>query len=226
MVESSGAWLRLPLPEEKVFRYAAMDDVLELVARHPDEEFGIVELQNRTGHGSESVVRAVELLERLSLVSTRRDGRSKLVGANPEAIRVPDDPVLAIPQAEFREPVQAFVDALEAELDGVTRLCGVVVFGSVARGDADRLSDVDVFVLVEDEVVTARRRTRETASNLSERRFDGDRYAFEPMVESLESARNHGEKLRDVLDGGVQVVEGESLTRITRAIRGDGGDTS
>lgn len=209
-----------------MFRYAAMDDVLELVARHPCEEFGVVELQDRTGHGSESVVRAVELLESLSLVSTRRNGRSKLVGANPDAIRAPDDPVRAIPQAQFREPVRAFVEALEDELDGVTRLEDVVVFGSVARGDADRLSDVDVFVLVADEVVAARRRVRKLASDLTERRFDGDRYRFEPMVESLESARNHGEKLSELLDDGVPVVEREGLNRITRAVRGDGRDTS
>lgn len=226
MPEPAGAWLQLPLPEEKVFRYEAMDDVLELVARRPGEEFGVVELQDRTGHGSESVVRAVELLERLSLVSTRRDGRSKLVSANPDAVHAPDDPVQAIPQAEFREPVRAFVEELEAELEGVTRLEGAVVFGSVARGDADRLSDVDVFVLVADEVVAARRHARRVAGDLADRRFDGDRYRFEPMVESPESARNHGERLRDVLDGGVAVVQREGLNRMTRAIRGDGRNAS
>ncbi|RLM60099.1 DNA polymerase subunit beta, partial [Halorubrum sp. Atlit-9R] len=45
-------------------------------------------------------------------------------------------------------------------------------------------------------------------------RFDGDRYTFEPFVESEESALRAGEKLREIFREGVTVYGGDEFQRI------------
>ncbi|MFC7081603.1 hypothetical protein [Halorussus caseinilyticus] len=37
--------IRLPLPDDQIFRYEAMDDILEIAAQNPTEEFTNSELQ-------------------------------------------------------------------------------------------------------------------------------------------------------------------------------------
>ena len=61
------------------------------------------------------------------------------------------------------------VDGAQEELD---ELIGILLFGSVARGDADRASDIE------------------------ETKFDGNRYTFEVLVESTDSAERIGSRLR------------------------------
>jgi len=53
------------------------------------------------------------------------------------------------------------VDRVQATLtdtDEVDDFLGIVIFGSVARGEADRQSDIDCFVVVDGNRTTARRR--------------------------------------------------------------------
>lgn len=79
----------------------------------------------------------------------------------------PDEPVLRIPQEEFHEPVRTALDRLQTELDAVQ---GVVLFGSVARGQADRQSDIDLWVLVEDDR-GEQHRANEIAAQLGQERL-------------------------------------------------------
>lgn len=64
---------------------------------------------------------------------------------------------------------------------------------SVARGEADCAIDIDCFVLVSDEKATAQHRAHELAQELSEQRFDGDRFQFQVLVESSRSVANIGD---------------------------------
>jgi predicted nucleotidyltransferase len=228
--------LCLPLPEEQVFRYKAMEDILELLVRNPHREFAVTELRDLTGNGQKTTSRGIDLLDALGVVTVRRQGRQRLVGIDHTHVRIPQDPLFRIPQEEFRAPIREFVDWAREEID---HLAGVVVFGSVARGTADRRSDIDLWVLIEDDdgVVDARRTVQEIVADLEDRRFGGgaseetgvtdttvgdrgQRYEFEVMVESTESAHDRGEKLETILSEGVAVLTSPALDRVRDAILG------
>lgn len=215
--------IQLPLPDDRIFRYEAMDNILEITAQNPTEEFSNSELQELTGFGGPSVSKSLSLLEALGLVVRRDSGRKTLYRIEETRLREADDPFLEIPQAEFRRPLRAFVDRVTDEVPSVA---GVVCFGSVARGEADRVSDIDVFVLVEndDELVTTRRTISDVKRDLEAEPIDGQRYEFEVFVESEESARNRGEDLQPVLKEGITLHETETFDRVKRDVFGEDGE--
>lgn len=210
--------LEYPFPEERVFRYQAMQDVLSVLIEEPYEEFTVNELAERIGANQATVSKAVRLLGEVGAIQTRRDGRKQYVRVDRNRLTKPD-PVLSIPQAEFHKPVRAFVDRAQAELDD---LVGILLFGSVARGQADRASDVDLLVVVEDDKTQARRTVQSIVSELEETKFDGNRYTFEVLVESGESARHIGDRLRQQFDDGITLVGSDELTSIRREVYADG----
>lgn len=211
-----GVEVRLPLPEEQVFRYGAMDDSLEILARNPSEEFSNRDLQRLTGYGGPSVSKALSLLEAMGLIVRRDEGNRTLYRIDERRLRGADDPLFDVPQAEFREPLKRFVERIDEQVPSVV---GILCFGSVARGEADRASDVDVFVLVDDEkIVSARRAVSDVVRDLEGEPIGGDRYEFEVFVESPESARNRGEDLRPIFQEGIPLVESETLQRVRRDI--------
>lgn len=214
--------IRLPLPDDQIFRYEAMDDILEITARNPTDEFTNSELQELTGFGGPSVSKALSLLETLGLVVRRDSGRKTLYRIEETRLREADDPFLEIPQVEFRKPLRAFVEGVT---DEVASVAGVVCFGSVARGEADRVSDIDVFVLVDDddELVAARRAISDVKRDLEAEPVEGQRYEFEVFVESVESARNRGADLQPILKEGIAVHETETFDRVKRGVFGGDG---
>ncbi|MFC6903584.1 nucleotidyltransferase domain-containing protein [Halalkalicoccus tibetensis] len=211
--------LRLPLPDEQVFRYEAMDDVLEITATNPTTEFSNRDLQSLTGFGGPSVSKALSLLEAMGLLHRRDTSTKSLYRIDERRLHDPEDPFLAIPQAEFRTPLERFAERIR---ENVPMVVGIVCFGSVARGEADRASDLDVFVLVEedDTLVSARRSIAEIKRDLESERIDGQRYEFEVFVESVESARRRGEDLLPILGGGVVLYETDAFRRVTAELFG------
>lgn len=210
-----------PNDDAKIFRLRAADDVLRLLVDAHETEFTMRELGEETDHSRSTVWRAVELLDGVDVVRVRETAQRKYVSIDPSHLQK-DDAILAIEQTEYHQPVRTFVRRVEAAMDGndeVERLVGVLVFGSVARGDADRKSDVDVFVLVDGDRTAARRIVADVADELGEERFDGDRYAFEPFVESIESAGRAGDKLQDVFAEGVTVYGGEEFQRVRMEVQ-------
>ncbi|WP_138007127.1 hypothetical protein [Halalkalirubrum salinum] len=57
-----GLYISFPFGEEQVFRYGAMEDVLELLIRNPFREFSVRQLRDITDNGSKTTTRAVALL--------------------------------------------------------------------------------------------------------------------------------------------------------------------
>lgn len=94
-----------------------------------------------TGNGLSGVNAAVNTLDALGVIDVDCTGRANSVRINPEMLVQPDDPVMAIPQPEYHAPVREilsrFGDQFEEEF-------GVILFGSVAQGTADRASDIDL----------------------------------------------------------------------------------
>lgn len=209
-----------PAVDESVFRIGAADEVLDLLVDAHETEFTIPELVDATGASRSTVWRAVDLLDALGVLRVRETPQRNYISVDPDRLEKAD-PLLAIPQSEFRAPVRAFVDRVrEAVHDStdVDDLLGVVVFGSVARGEADRRSDIDLFVLVDGDRTAARRAVTDVVASLSEERFDGDRFAFEPYVETPASARRAGGKLREIFGEGLTVAGGDELQSVRKAV--------
>jgi len=211
--------IRLPLPDERVFRYKAMDDILQLLSNNPHAEFTVRELRSITENSPSTVKDSLELLREMGLIEVRHEGKKKLVQINRLRLSIPDDPILQIPQQEFRDPVKSISNEITDNLDGVL---GVIVFGSVARGEADRASDIDVWVLVDDERATNQHKANKIAKELGERRFEGDRYGFQVLVESVDSAGRFGEDLHEIFTQGIVVYGTEELDELKEEVLKDG----
>jgi predicted nucleotidyltransferase len=212
------ATIGLPIPasEPDLFRHKATNDILRLLLDNPYDQFTIRELSRLTDNATQSVKRAVDMLEPNGIVDVNTEGNRRLVGINRRRVTKPDDPVLRIPQPEFHPPVRAALDGLHEELD---EILGVLVFGSVARGRADRQSDIDLWVLTADH--SEQHRANELAKELGQEPFGGDRYEFQILVESLESARSHGDRLEDVFADAITLVDSDELQSLKTEVLTD-----
>jgi predicted nucleotidyltransferase len=222
MQNMTGVLIDYPFPEKRIFRYQAMQDILHHLVNNPVEEFTQKELATITDADVSSISRSVALLEQLGTITISDDTPAK-IRLDPDHVTTAD-PLFNIPQQEFRKPVQSFLDNLSDELntaDAVKEIVGVVLFGSVARGGADRSSDIDLLVLVDGDGTRARRVASTLARELEERTFDGDRYQFEVLVETVDSATSHGPKLQDIFDEGIVLSRTDRLTEVRNAVYTD-----
>ena len=213
----NGAKLLLDIPsrDTDLFRSRAVHELLSFLSRYPDDEFSIIELTDAVDYSQPTVSKAIDVLTANDLVVDRRDGTARLVRINRDRLYHPDDPYLQIPQSEFHEPVRAAIDELRDQLDDVI---GIVLYGSVARGEADRRSDIDLWVLVEEDRMANQRAANRVRQDLEDRAFDTGRYAYEIDVEGLPAVPNYAEKLRDVLSDGLVVYETEKFDTVQSMI--------
>ena len=222
MQSEAGVLIDFPFPDERIFRYQAMQDILHHLINNPVEEFTQKELARITEADISTVSRSVSLLEQLGTITVS--------DAKPAKIALDDDhvtasnPLFNIPQQEFRKPVQTFLNELTdgiSNTDAIEELVGVFLFGSVARGEADRSSDIDLLVIVDGDGTRARRLASKLGSDLEDRAFDGDRYEFEVLVETVESAASHGEKLREIFDEGIVLDRTDRLSEVRTTVYAD-----
>lgn len=207
-----------PLPNERVFRYQAMQDVLALLVEEPYQEFTIGQLAEMVDANQATVSKAVPLLDALGPTQTRTDGRKQYVSIDRDHLTT-SDPILSIPQSEFHKPVRAFVHGVETAID---ELVGILLFGSVARGTADRASDIDLLVVVDDDRSAARRTVQSIVSDLEATTFEGDRYTYEALVESTDSAERIGERLQRQFEEGLTLVGSNALSAVRREVYANG----
>nr|WP_114578708.1 nucleotidyltransferase domain-containing protein [Saliphagus sp. LR7] len=209
-----------PEADTRVFRIGAADDIVRLLADAHDAEFTIPELVDATDVTRSTVWRAVDLLDTIGAVRIRETPQRNYVSIDPDRLQK-DDPILAIPQSEYHAPVRAFVTTVQeavANTDDVDDLLGIIVFGSVARGEADRQSDIDVFVVIEGDRTSARRAVTDVVADLRDQRFDGDRFEFERYVESVENAHRARSKLREIFTEGLTMYGTERLHSLRKEV--------
>jgi predicted nucleotidyltransferase len=209
--------LEYPFPEERVFRYQAMQDVLSLLIEEPFEEYTVSDLAQLVEANQATISKAVQLLTGLGAVETRQEGRKRFVSIRRGYLSKPD-PVFSVPQSEFHKPIKTFLTQIQRDLENVV---GVLLFGSVARGDADRASDIDLLVIVDGDKTEARRTVQSIVRELEETRFDGDRFTFETLVESKESASRIGERLQQQFDEGITLIGSSDLSTIRSEVYGN-----
>jgi len=211
----SGILLPIPLGDNRVFRNQSMEDILELLYRNPHSEFGVRQLREITENGAKTVDTAIKLFTQLGLINTRRDGNQKLISINRNWVQKQDDPILEIPQEEFQDPAKAFLDrADQAEAE----IVGVILFGSVARGEADRASDIDLQVIVSGELTEARRELHDIRQEVEGQEFDGERYELQLLVESTKSAESYDVRLREIFSEGIKLRETDELDLVMEAV--------
>lgn len=216
------SYVRLPVPlgEPDAFRYGATADILHLLIDNPDRGFTNRELHRVTGKGLSSVNAAVDTLESLGVITVDRSGRANAVQIDPAMLVKSDDPVTTIPQAEYHAPIRAILTGLEERIGNDI---GVMLFGSVARGTADRTSDIDLFVVVEGDRMQAQREAHTIEQEMADTQFDGDRYEAHIVVEPSESAANH-DRINDILAEGLTLRESPALDAVKEEVFDSGTD--
>jgi len=160
--------LPLPVRERDLFKHAASPSVLNFLGDNPDVDVSIRQLSRVTPVTERATREAVDALEGNGLVETFHEGNARRVRINRRRLQRPDDPVETVPQVPFRTPVRVAKRYVEDELDGVL---GIVLFGSIARGEADRRSDIDLWILVADDLLEQRHRANKLAEKLGELRI-------------------------------------------------------
>jgi len=213
------ARIKVPVPakNEDLYRHSVTNDLLSFLIDRPFEEYTLRKLASLVGTTHRTVSLAVDILEDNDLVVVTPEGNKKLVGINRDRIETPENDVLRIPQPEFQQPVREAVDALVDQLDDVL---GILVYGSVARGEADRQSDVDLWVLVRDNRSRNQQRAAELAKDLAETRIDGDRYGFHIVVESPESVPAYTEDIASIVTAGIPVYRTEEFEQFRSLMEG------
>ena len=200
--------LDLPTQGSGLFGSQAAHDILTFLARYHREEFSITELEEIVGYSQPTVSKAVDVLVANDLVTERREGNRRGVRINRDRLSRPDDPIVQIPQSEFQPPVRAAVTELCDRLESVLV---VVLYGSVARGEADRRSDIDLWVLVGNDRMANQRTANRVRQDLEDREFDTGRYAYEIDVEGHSAIPNYADEIRRILSEGFVVYEADDF---------------
>ncbi|PSQ29663.1 DNA polymerase subunit beta [Halobacteriales archaeon SW_6_65_46] len=214
--ECDGTHICIPIPvgDRDAFTHDATADILQILTDNPEKAFSNRELHRLTGKGMGNVNGAVVSLEELGVVSVTRDGRGNCVQIDPGKLVHSDDRISSIPQPEYHAPVRAVRDRLVNRIDDDA---GVVLFGSVARGDADRASDIDVFVTVEDGRMDAQREAHGIEDDIASEQFGGDRYEAHIIVETRDAAATH-DRIQDILTEGITVHDTPVLEDVKREV--------
>ncbi|MDB9235705.1 nucleotidyltransferase [Halorubrum ezzemoulense] len=208
-----------PFPEERVFRYQAMQDILHHLVNNPFEEFTQQELASITGADVSSVSRSITLLKKLGVIAVSNH-RPARISIDTDHLQRPD-PIFLIPQSKFRKPVRAYLDELETriqESEEIDELVGTILFGSVARGTADRRSDIDLLVIIDGDLTYGRRICTSLAREIEDKSFGGHRYEFEVLVETPETAVSHSTELTGFFDEGLVLTTSPPLQELRQDI--------
>jgi predicted nucleotidyltransferase len=193
--------LSLPIRDGNLFKHSATADILHLLSQYPFSQYTHRELARRTNHNVNSIRSAVSVLNANDLVTVSQEGNAQPVSINRARLHRPDNPVLSVPQDKFQLPVQIAVEAIRRELTGVK---GILLFGSVANGSADRQSDIDLWVLVETDRLQEQQQANQLSKRLSETVFPTDSALQAPDVAEitdLPSDTNPVEHLPDTEHG-------------------------
>lgn len=210
----------IPAPDADLYSRKATDDVLLYLSRYSFEAFTAPELANHIDFSAETIRRAADVLHDNDLLRRTHDGNKVRFSINRERLRSSDNPYLQIPQQEYQKPVRRATERLTEALDDVV---GVVLYGSVARGEADRQSDIDLWVVVRGDRAPNQRTANEIANELGNEPIDGERYSYHIAVESLSAIPSFTDEISEIVLSGIPVYRTDAFGKLRNLIA-HGGD--
>jgi len=181
--------------------------ILSLLYGHPEESYYLRQIVRMVGFGLGTVQREVRLLTEAGIITQRRSGHQVYFRANT------DSPVFK-ERASLITKTTGIGDTLRAALSPFNECIKVaLVYGSVARGDESRGSDIDLLIIGEitfAELVKVLRSAQETLGR-----------EINPTVYPVEEFRSRVSEghyfIQNVLDGPKIFVIGDEneLKRLT-----------
>ncbi|MHC3381729.1 MULTISPECIES: nucleotidyltransferase domain-containing protein [unclassified Haloarcula] len=211
--------LSIPAQNPELFKSKATNDILLFLTNHRFNQFSLREVAEQIEHSQQTVRRAVNTLIENGLVIESPESSRRLVQINRTRLSIPDDPILRIPQPEYQEPTKAAIDDLTARLDSVV---AIILFGSVARGEADRRSDIDLWVLTKGERATNQREANAVARELEDMEFNGNRYAYDIDVEAVQSVPAYTEDIREIVVSGIPIYTTATFETVEKLLLEEG----
>ncbi|MFH0837249.1 MAG: nucleotidyltransferase domain-containing protein [Candidatus Aenigmatarchaeota archaeon] len=134
----------IPLRKEAsdLFRYKITADVLNVLIRNRYRTFSISELAKMIERKENDLLfrKTLKELEKNLLIEIIKKKKLYEISINHEFVYDPSDKFLLISQNNYRIVVQEIIEKLN-------KTDAVYLFGSVAEGKADRLSDIDIFIV-------------------------------------------------------------------------------
>jgi predicted nucleotidyltransferase len=115
--------------------------------------------------------------------------------------------------------VKAAVDELTDRLEGVI---GIVLYGSVARGEADRRSDIDLWVLTTNDRAPNQREANAVGRDLEDAEFDGNRYAYDIDVEAVQAIPTYTEDIREIVVSGIPIYSTTKFETVEKLLLEEG----
>jgi predicted nucleotidyltransferase len=161
----------------------------------------------------------VNVLSSNDLVTESPESNQRLVQINRQRLSIPDDPIPRIPQSEYRQPVKTAVTKLRENISDVV---GIILYGSVARGDADRRSDIDLWVLTRSGRAESQREANAVRNDLEEMEFDGDRYAYDIDVEAVKAIPAYTDDIREIIVSGIPVYKTSDFETVENLLLEEG----
>lgn len=172
-LDVEGASLTLPIPirDGSLFKHSASAPVLNFLADNPEFDLSVRQLSRVTDVSDRATGDAIDVLAANELVEVYHEGNARRVHINRAVLSNPRDPIRRIPQVEFQTPVWVATNYVLDEFGASTPVFGeyspgIILFGSVARGEADRQSDIDLWILVESDLLDCRNRAHRLARKL------------------------------------------------------------
>jgi predicted nucleotidyltransferase len=189
---------------ENVFRYAVARDILLFLGKNRYKQFTIsdiarnLDIRPNTGN----LRRALQALVLAGLLDEKKEGRGKFLKIKEDVILYPEDPYVQIRQVEFREVVRDIVEKVKRD----RRVVKVILFGGVARGTADRMSDID-FLVVSKDVMVIETKTSKIAHNCRTGKMFDERYGISFRVIDVEELKKPRGFVKDALLEGIVLYE-------------------
>ena len=114
---------------------------------------------------------------------------------------------------------------VSVSLDGVI---GIVLYGSVARGEADRRSDIDLWVLTTKDRGPNQREANAVGRDLEDAEFDGNRYAYDIDVETVHAIPTYTEDVRGIVVSGIPIYSTNKFETVENFLleEGDSDDST
>ncbi|WP_394327878.1 nucleotidyltransferase domain-containing protein [Halobellus clavatus] len=105
--------------------------------------------------------------------------------------------------------------------DGVV---GVILYGSVARGEANRRSDLDIWVLTQGDRAAKQREANAVARDLEDADFNGNRYAYDINVEAVQAIPTYTEDIREIVVSGIPIFTTNKFETVEKLLLEEGGN--